>query len=307
MRASSPPWSATCRWSTSSGALRTSARSASRHGPYGASTCSSVRPRSTSAPSACTARASSDTSRVFPTPGSPAIIATLRSPAAAAFHSLRSSSRASPRPENGSSPSSGASGPGSGTASVATAGVHATSAAPTGSGRPLSSSVPTDRNSCPPRVPESSRTTSLTRICPAAAAPQRRAPSTTGAPNQSSPSWVASPAEMPTRTVSASAAPPRASASTARCIATPAETASDALPNEIMIPSPRFFTTSPPWASTWRSRTSKWRRRTSSKASSPRRVSSSVDPTMSVKQMTTVPAMEPPPWWPPGAAGATAA
>ena len=42
-------------------------------------------------------------------PGSPAIITTRRSPAAAAFHSARNWSSATSRPANGHSPSSGAS------------------------------------------------------------------------------------------------------------------------------------------------------------------------------------------------------
>ncbi len=56
-----------------------------------------------------------------------------------------------------------------------------------------------------------------------------------------------------------------------------------------MRPSPRFFTSWPPRAVTASRRRRKWARRMPSAASSPIRLSSSVDPTRSVKRRVTVP------------------
>ena len=72
-------------------------------------------------------------------------------------------------------------------------------------------------------------------------------------------------------------------------------TASNALANATMRPSPMFFTSSPPRAATASRSRRKCVRRTSSLASSPSRVKSSVDPTRSVKKKVGGPPFSPPP------------
>ena len=73
------------------------------------------------------------------------------------------------------------------------------------------------------------------------------------------------------------------------CISIAQRTASAALGNTTISPSPRFLTSWPPRWSTASRRSRKCARRTVSAASSPMRLSNSVEPTMSVNSSVTVP------------------
>ena len=137
-------------------------------------------------PPSCACRASSDTRVVFPWPGSPAKrISSRPSPLATrlAAVSRRASSFSRPmtptagrwvrRVGSGTLPDPGAS---------ASRGSQETWRVSMGSGRPFSSSSPSEVKVCELRRPALARTRSEARICPPSARAQRRAASMTGSP-----------------------------------------------------------------------------------------------------------------------------
>lgn len=148
----------------------------------------------------------------------------------------------------------------------------------TGSGSPLRGKGPRSVKEAPERLPPTARTRAVTKIWPPLAALTSRAASTTGLPKTSSSSKVTSPRARPTRMASG-AAPRRTRRSTACCMATAQLTASAAELKTAKMPSPSVLISSPPWWSIASRRALKWARRSSSKAVSPMRESSSVDPT----------------------------
>ena len=132
------------------------------------------------------------------------------------------------------------------------------------------------------------RTRAVTRICPLSAAATRRAASTTGVPKTSPSSKATSPMARPTRNAIGTGAD-RDWCSVASWAATAAARAATADGKVAMTPSPVFFTSDPPWAATTSRRRAKCSPRSSSKAASPRRTMSSVEPTRSVKSTASTP------------------
>ena len=92
---------------------------------------------------------------------------------------------------------------------------------------------------------DTDRTIELAHDSPAPAMAHNRAASTTGDPNQSPPSLAASPVDNPIRIVTGD--PLEASRPTRRCMAIAQSTASTALGNAAIKPSPVFFTSVPAW------------------------------------------------------------